>query len=95
MNIEQEIDIVLTEYNFDRMSFDEAKQSLLRKFLTMKVKLKEVRESVNMSIEELAERSLTSCAKISRIEKGLELADIGLQQRISNALGVSKHEIFN
>ena len=29
MNLEQKIDRVLTEYNFDRMSFDEAKQELL------------------------------------------------------------------
>jgi hypothetical protein len=28
MNIEQKIDRVLTEYNFDRMSFDEAKKEL-------------------------------------------------------------------
>jgi hypothetical protein len=27
MNIEQKIDRVLTEYNFERMSFDEAKKS--------------------------------------------------------------------
>lgn len=29
MNLEQKIDRILTEYNFDRMSFDEAKQKLL------------------------------------------------------------------
>ena len=29
MNLEQKIDRVLTEYNFDRMSFDEAKKELL------------------------------------------------------------------
>ena len=29
MNLEQKIDRVLTEYNFDRISFDEAKKELL------------------------------------------------------------------
>jgi hypothetical protein len=29
MNIDQKIDRILTEYNFDRMSFDEAKKELL------------------------------------------------------------------
>jgi hypothetical protein len=29
MNLEQKIDRVLTEFNFDRMSFDEAKRELL------------------------------------------------------------------
>lgn len=36
MNIEQKIDRVLTEYNFDRMSFDEAKKELLNLHSVMK-----------------------------------------------------------